>query len=140
VHLALTERDFTFDGEFFPVERPTTIATRPLQDPLPVWLGGASQATMRLAAARDWNIVRNFGSNAEHRDALEDYIKDAPRRIYRCCQMFSSSRSSSWWRATRSSHCSRSRRHRTAHMHTRATSTLPATTAANARSSTPAAN
>jgi alkanesulfonate monooxygenase SsuD/methylene tetrahydromethanopterin reductase-like flavin-dependent oxidoreductase (luciferase family) len=77
VHLALTERDFTFDGEFFPVERPTTIATRPLQDPLPVWLGGASQATMRLAAARDWNIVRNFGSNAEHRDALEDYIKVA---------------------------------------------------------------
>ena len=34
VKLALTERDFTFDGEFFPVERPTTIATRPLQDPL----------------------------------------------------------------------------------------------------------
>jgi alkanesulfonate monooxygenase SsuD/methylene tetrahydromethanopterin reductase-like flavin-dependent oxidoreductase (luciferase family) len=77
VHLALTERDFTFDGEFFPVERPTTIATRPLQDPLPVWLGGASQATMRLAAARGWNIMRNFGSNAEHRDALEDYIKVA---------------------------------------------------------------
>src|SRR6478735_5966278 len=25
VSLALTERDFTFDGEFFPVERPTTI-------------------------------------------------------------------------------------------------------------------
>jgi alkanesulfonate monooxygenase SsuD/methylene tetrahydromethanopterin reductase-like flavin-dependent oxidoreductase (luciferase family) len=77
VNLALTERDFTFDGEFFPVERPTTIATRPLQDRLPVWLGGASQATMRLAAARGWNVMRNFGSNAEHRDALEDYIKVA---------------------------------------------------------------
>jgi alkanesulfonate monooxygenase SsuD/methylene tetrahydromethanopterin reductase-like flavin-dependent oxidoreductase (luciferase family) len=77
LNLALTERDFTFDGEFFPVERPTTIATRPLQDPLPVWLGGASQETMRLAAARGWNVMRNFGSNAEHRDALEDYIKVA---------------------------------------------------------------
>ena len=77
VNLALTERDFTFDGEFFPVERPTTIATRPLQDRLPVWLGGASQATMRLAATRGWNVMRNFGSNAEHRDALEDYIKVA---------------------------------------------------------------
>ena len=32
LNLALTERDFTFDGEFYPVERPTTIATRPLQD------------------------------------------------------------------------------------------------------------
>jgi len=77
VRLALTERDFTFDGEFFPVERPTTIATRPLQDRLPVWLGGASRETMRLAAARGWNVMRNFGTNAEHRDALEDYVKVA---------------------------------------------------------------
>jgi alkanesulfonate monooxygenase SsuD/methylene tetrahydromethanopterin reductase-like flavin-dependent oxidoreductase (luciferase family) len=77
LHLALTTRDFTFDGEFFPVERPTTIATRPLQDPLPVWLGGSSQETMRLAAAHGWNIMRNFGPNAGHRDALEDYIKTA---------------------------------------------------------------
>ena len=77
VSLALTQRDFTFDGEFFPVERPTTIATRPLQDPLPVWLGASSHATMRLAAERGWNVMRNFGSNAEHREALEDYVKAA---------------------------------------------------------------
>ncbi|TVZ06573.1 LLM class flavin-dependent oxidoreductase [Trebonia kvetii] len=82
VNLALTERDFTFDGEFYPVERPTTIATRPLQDRLPVWLGGASQATMRLAAERGWNVMRNFGSNAEHRDALEDYVKVAAKSGY----------------------------------------------------------
>jgi alkanesulfonate monooxygenase SsuD/methylene tetrahydromethanopterin reductase-like flavin-dependent oxidoreductase (luciferase family) len=77
LHLALTTREFTFDGEFFPVQRPTTIATRPLQDPLPVWLGGASRDTMRLAAARGWNVMRNFGSDADHRDALEDYVKVA---------------------------------------------------------------
>lgn len=82
VHLALTERDFTFDGQFYPVERPTTIATRPLQDRLPVWLGGSSQETMRLAAARGWNIMRNFGSNTDHRDALEDYIKVAAENGY----------------------------------------------------------
>jgi alkanesulfonate monooxygenase SsuD/methylene tetrahydromethanopterin reductase-like flavin-dependent oxidoreductase (luciferase family) len=82
VNLALTERDFTFDGEFFPVERPTTIATRPLQDRLPVWLGGTSRETMRLAAARGWNVMRNFGSNAEHRDALEDYVKVAAGHGY----------------------------------------------------------
>src|SRR3984957_15458633 len=52
VNLALTERDFTFDGEFFPVQRPTTIATRPLQDPLPVWLGASRQATMRRPPRR----------------------------------------------------------------------------------------
>ena len=82
VNLALTERDFTFDGEFYPVERPTTIATRPLQDRLPVWLGGSSKETMRLAAARGWNIMRNFGSNAGHRDALEDYINVAAEHGY----------------------------------------------------------
>ena len=82
VNLALTERDFTFDGEFFPVQRPTTIATRPLQDALPIWLGASSQATMRLAAAHGWNAMRNFGSNAEHRDALEEYIKVAAEHGY----------------------------------------------------------
>ena len=65
VNMALTERDFTFDGQFYPVERPTTIATRPLQDRLPVWLGGSSKETMRLAAVRGWNVMRNFGSDAE---------------------------------------------------------------------------
>ena len=82
VKLALSERDFTFDGEFFPVQRPTTIATRPLQDRLPVWLGGWSLDTMRLAAARGWNVMRNFGSDAEHRDALEEYIKIAAQNGY----------------------------------------------------------
>ncbi|HVT68929.1 MAG TPA: LLM class flavin-dependent oxidoreductase [Trebonia sp.] len=77
VQLALTQRDFTYRGEFFPVERPTTIATSPLQDPLPVWLGGSSRETMRQAAARGWNVMRNFGSHADHRNALEDYIKVA---------------------------------------------------------------
>ena len=82
VKLALSERDFTFDGEFFPVQHPTTIATRPLQDPLPVWLGGWSLDTMRLAAGRGWNVMRNFGSDAEHRDALGEYIKIAAQNGY----------------------------------------------------------
>jgi len=54
VKLALSERDFTFDGEFFPVQRPTTIATRPLQDRLPVWLGGWSLDTMRTRRSVTW--------------------------------------------------------------------------------------
>lgn len=72
---ALTERDFTFDGEFLQVTRPTTIATRPLQDPLPVWLGGSSLDTMGQAARRGWNIMRNFGDHEDHRNALEHYVK-----------------------------------------------------------------
>jgi alkanesulfonate monooxygenase SsuD/methylene tetrahydromethanopterin reductase-like flavin-dependent oxidoreductase (luciferase family) len=75
--LALTERDFTYDGTFHKVTRPTTIATRPLQDPFPVWLGGASLDTMARAAERGWNVMRNFGTNSDHRDALEHYTKVA---------------------------------------------------------------
>jgi alkanesulfonate monooxygenase SsuD/methylene tetrahydromethanopterin reductase-like flavin-dependent oxidoreductase (luciferase family) len=42
-----------------------------------VELGGSSRETMRLAAASGCNIMRNLGSDAEHRDALKDYIKVA---------------------------------------------------------------
>lgn len=77
LHLALTERDFTYDGQFYKVTKPTTLATRPLQDPLPVWMGGASLNTMALAAERGWNIMRNFGSNQQHREALDHYVKTA---------------------------------------------------------------
>lgn len=82
LYLALTERDFTFDGVFYKVPRPTTIATSPLQDPLPVWLGGSSLETMGRAAERGWNVMRNFGSNADHRDALDHYVKVAAEHGY----------------------------------------------------------
>ena len=77
LELALTERDFTYDGAFHKVTRPTTIATRPLQAPFPIWLGGASMDTMGRAAERGWNIMRNFGTHQDHREALEYYVKVA---------------------------------------------------------------
>jgi len=42
-----------------------------------VWLGGSSLETMGEAARRGWGIMRNFGANEEHRDALEHYTKVA---------------------------------------------------------------
>ena len=77
VRLALTERDVTFDGEVFKVPRPTTIATRPMQDSLPIWLGAASPETTQLAGRHGWNVMRNFGSNADHREALDLYLNTA---------------------------------------------------------------
>ena len=74
LRIALTEREFTFDGEFMQVVRPTTIATRPLQNPLPVWLGGASLDTMAAAARNGWSIMRNFGDADQHRRAFEHYL------------------------------------------------------------------
>jgi alkanesulfonate monooxygenase SsuD/methylene tetrahydromethanopterin reductase-like flavin-dependent oxidoreductase (luciferase family) len=74
LRIALTQREFTFDGEFMKVARPTTIATRPLQDPLPVWVGGSSPGTMALAARNGWSIMRNFGESRAHREAFERYL------------------------------------------------------------------
>ncbi len=75
LRIALTERDFTFAGEFMQVDRPTTIATRPMQDHFPVWLGGTSLSTMAIAARNGWNIMRNFGEVQQHRAAFEHYVR-----------------------------------------------------------------
>jgi alkanesulfonate monooxygenase SsuD/methylene tetrahydromethanopterin reductase-like flavin-dependent oxidoreductase (luciferase family) len=72
---ALTTRDFTFDGEFWKVPHPFTISTRPLQDPLPVWVGSRSLSSAEQAAERGWNLMRNFGSNQDHRQALDHYLR-----------------------------------------------------------------
>ena len=77
LHRALTEQDLTYDGEFIKVSRPTTIAHRPLQDPLPVWVGAASIETVRLAASYGWSVMRNFGTAAEHRAAFNAYRETA---------------------------------------------------------------
>jgi alkanesulfonate monooxygenase SsuD/methylene tetrahydromethanopterin reductase-like flavin-dependent oxidoreductase (luciferase family) len=77
LHRALTERDITYAGEFMHVSRPTTIATRPLQDPLPIWVGTSSLDTVRLAASYGWSIMRNFGSVEEHRAAFDAYREAA---------------------------------------------------------------
>lgn len=73
----LNQSEVTFDGEFYSVDLPTTIATRPLQDPLPVWIGGGSIETMHLAARYGWNIMRNMGSNADHEAAIRSYVEHA---------------------------------------------------------------
>jgi alkanesulfonate monooxygenase SsuD/methylene tetrahydromethanopterin reductase-like flavin-dependent oxidoreductase (luciferase family) len=74
-HTALTTRDFTFEGEFWKVPHPFTISTRPLQDPLPIWIGSRSVASAEQAGERGWNLMRNFGTNDEHREAFERYVR-----------------------------------------------------------------
>jgi probable F420-dependent oxidoreductase len=44
-----TEVDVTFAGEFWNLDR-VTVLPRPVQQPLPVWIGGNSEAAMRRAA------------------------------------------------------------------------------------------
>jgi alkanesulfonate monooxygenase SsuD/methylene tetrahydromethanopterin reductase-like flavin-dependent oxidoreductase (luciferase family) len=72
---ALTTRDFTFEGQFWKVPHAFTISTRPLQDPLPIWVGSRSLTSVEQAAQRGWSLMRNFGSNEDHRQALELYVR-----------------------------------------------------------------
>lgn len=75
VRLALTERDVTFDGKYFQVTRPTSIATRPIQSDFPIWLASGSLDSMSVAGAYGWNAMRNFGTDESHRDALNHYLQ-----------------------------------------------------------------
>jgi alkanesulfonate monooxygenase SsuD/methylene tetrahydromethanopterin reductase-like flavin-dependent oxidoreductase (luciferase family) len=73
--IALTTRDFTFEGEFWTVPYRFTVPTRPLQDPLPIWIGSRTLSSAEQAAERGWNLMRNFGAYEEHRDALDHYVR-----------------------------------------------------------------
>ena len=77
LRLLLTERDVTFDGQFFQVTRPTSIATRPLQAEFPIWLASGSLESMATAGAYGWSVMRNFGTEQSHREALDHYLKVA---------------------------------------------------------------
>ncbi|WP_159419513.1 LLM class flavin-dependent oxidoreductase [Rhodococcus rhodochrous] len=77
VRLALTERDVTFDGKYFQVTRPTSIATRPLQEDFPIWLASGSLESMEVAGTYGWNVMRNFGTDQSHHEALDHYLKVA---------------------------------------------------------------
>lgn len=77
VRLALTERDVTFDGKYFQVTRPTSIATRPIQEDFPIWLASGSLESMGTAGAYGWNVMRNFGTDQSHREALDHYLQEA---------------------------------------------------------------
>lgn len=74
MRLALTERDVTFDGKYFQITRPTSIATRPIQENFPIWLASGSLSSMGVAGKYGWNAMRNFGSDEAHNEALQHYV------------------------------------------------------------------
>lgn len=77
VRLLLSERDVTFDGKYHQLTRPTSIATRPIQDPLPIWLASGSLESMGVAGSYGWNVMRNFGTEQSHSEALNHYLQVA---------------------------------------------------------------
>jgi len=74
LELALNQPEFTFDGQYYPVPTPLSITTRPVQKPLPVWIGAWSMGSVETAAEKGWGLMRNVGDVASHRAAVEHYI------------------------------------------------------------------
>ncbi|TWF92242.1 LLM class flavin-dependent oxidoreductase [Streptomyces hirsutus] len=75
VRLLLSEHDVTFDGKYFKVTRPTSIATRPLQEEFPIWLASGSLESMAVAGGYGWSVMRNFGTDQSHKEALDYYLQ-----------------------------------------------------------------
>lgn len=75
IELALSAEEVIFDGQFSRITEPRIVTPKPLQQKLPVWIAAQSLSSISAAAERGWNVMRNFGSNDEHRAALEHYIE-----------------------------------------------------------------
>jgi probable F420-dependent oxidoreductase len=73
VRRLLTERSVTYDGEFHSVED-MTVTPRPVQDAIPIWIGGMADPAIRRAAGLGdvWSISP-FESPEELRDRRETY-------------------------------------------------------------------
>ena len=76
-----TERAVTFEGKFDRV-RHAGLNPLPIQRPIPIWLGGASEATLKRAAkyAQGWIPLSNPGDETRHRIAtLHRHLRDEGR-------------------------------------------------------------
>ncbi len=79
----LTEESVTFEGDVFAVED-LTVMPRPVQESIPIWYGGQSDAAIHRSAKRtDGWIMSPIETRAElaeksatYTDALEEYGKD----------------------------------------------------------------
>jgi probable F420-dependent oxidoreductase len=73
VRRLLTERSVTHDGEFYSVED-MTVTPRPIQESIPIWIGGMAEPAIRRAAGLGdvWSISP-FESPAELAERVETY-------------------------------------------------------------------
>jgi probable F420-dependent oxidoreductase len=65
-----SEDEVTFEGEFWRLER-ITVLPRPVQQPLPLWIGGNSEAAMRLAGRLGDGWIPSFITPEELRVGVQ---------------------------------------------------------------------
>src|SRR2546429_2076089 len=77
------EDEVTHDGEFWKLER-VTVLPKPVQQPMPLWIGGNSEAAMRRARRPGDGWIPSFITPAEFRIGVEKtcaYAGEARREI-----------------------------------------------------------
>lgn len=67
---AWTGEPFAYDGAHYPIPE-VTVTPTPLQDPLPVWIGGSSAASARRAARYGCNYLPDSGAPRDVYDLYE---------------------------------------------------------------------
>ncbi len=73
-----SEEAVTFEGKFFQY-RDATIAPRPVQQPLPLWIGGTSKAAIRRTATLGTGWIGGIASPAEVALAIDGIRTEAKR-------------------------------------------------------------
>jgi probable F420-dependent oxidoreductase len=78
-----SESEVTLDGEFWKLER-VTVLPRPVQQPLPLWIGGNSEAAMRRAGRLGDGWIPSFIAPAQFRQGVEKtcaFAAEAGRQV-----------------------------------------------------------
>ncbi|MBK8960605.1 MAG: LLM class flavin-dependent oxidoreductase [Proteobacteria bacterium] len=83
----LTEENVSFDGRFTQVKN-ATLMPRPVQQPVPIWIGARGPKAIRRAAALGANFMTTFGPDPvpEYMAALKELGRDpSPNSKWRNC-------------------------------------------------------
>jgi probable F420-dependent oxidoreductase len=89
IRKVLTEKDVSYEGKMYNFEN-VTVTPRPVQDSIPIWYGGQSEAAIRRSAHRtDAWIISNterFQDISEDMEVYEEALGDAgrdPQQVHR---------------------------------------------------------
>jgi probable F420-dependent oxidoreductase len=78
-----SESEVTLDGEFWKLER-VTVLPQPVQQPLPLWIGGNSEAAMRRAGRLGDGWIPSFIAPGQFRQGVEKtcaFAAEASRQV-----------------------------------------------------------